>query len=60
VKSALVVAEVHGWFLRRYDARRATEFLSFLDALPAFTVVPLIERNWQSSGRSCHGSAIRI
>jgi predicted nucleic acid-binding protein len=39
VTSALVVAEAHGWFLRRYDARRATEFLSFLDLLPALTVV---------------------
>ena len=39
VTSALVAAEAHGWFLRRYDARRATEFLSFLDALPALTVV---------------------
>jgi predicted nucleic acid-binding protein len=39
VTSALVVAEAHGWFLRRYDARRATEFLSFLDILPALTVV---------------------
>ena len=40
VTSALVIAEAHGWFLRRYDARRATEFLSFLDVLPAITVVP--------------------
>lgn len=39
VTSALVIAEAHGWFLRRYDARRATEFLSFLDAIPALTVV---------------------
>lgn len=39
VTSALAVAEAHGWFLRRYDARRATEFLSFLDALPALTLV---------------------
>jgi len=39
VTSALVVAEAHGWFLRRYDARRATEFLSFVDVLPALTVV---------------------
>jgi predicted nucleic acid-binding protein len=35
----LVIAEAHGWFLRRYDTRRATEFLSFLEALPALTVV---------------------
>ena len=40
VTSALVIAEAHGWFLRRYDMRRATEFLSFLDALPEVTVVP--------------------
>ena len=39
VTSALVIAEAHGWFLRRYDMRRATEFLSFLDALPEVTVV---------------------
>lgn len=39
VTSALVAADAHGWFLRRYDARRAAEFLSFLDVLPALTVV---------------------
>lgn len=40
VTSALVIAEAHGWFLRRYDTRRATEFLTFLDALPGIAVVP--------------------
>jgi predicted nucleic acid-binding protein len=40
VTSALVIAEAHGWFLRRYDARRATEFLAFLDALPKIMVIP--------------------
>jgi predicted nucleic acid-binding protein len=38
VTSALVVAEGHGWFLRRYDQRRAVQFLSFLDALPGLTI----------------------
>ena len=38
--SALVIAEGHGWFLRRYDQRRAVEFLAFLRTLPALTVVP--------------------
>ena len=33
VTSALVVAELHGWFLRRYDIRRAIEALAFLTAL---------------------------
>ena len=32
--SALVIAEGHGWFLRRYDAQRAIQFLAFVDALP--------------------------
>ncbi len=37
--SALVVAEGHGWFLRRYDQHRAVQFLAFLDALPGLTIV---------------------
>jgi len=32
--SALVIAEGHGWFLRRYDQRRAVSFLSFIGELP--------------------------
>jgi predicted nucleic acid-binding protein len=36
--SALVVAEGHGWFLRRYDQRRAIQFLAFLDALPGLAI----------------------
>lgn len=36
--SALVIAEGHGWFLRRYDRQRATEFLAFVEALPDLTI----------------------
>ena len=36
--SALVLAEGHGWFLRRYDQRRALEFLNFVDALPSLAI----------------------
>ena len=36
--SALVLAEGHGWFLRRYDQRRAVEFLNFVDVLPVLTI----------------------
>jgi predicted nucleic acid-binding protein len=36
--SSLVVAEAHGWFLRRYDRHRAIQFLAFIDALPGLTV----------------------
>jgi predicted nucleic acid-binding protein len=37
--SALVIAEGHGWFLRRYDQRRAVEFLNFIDALSVLSIV---------------------
>jgi predicted nucleic acid-binding protein len=38
VTSALVIAEGHGWFLRRYDRHRATQFLAFIESLPVLTV----------------------
>ena len=38
VTSALVVAEGHGWFLRRYDSRRAIQFLNFVNELPKLTI----------------------
>jgi predicted nucleic acid-binding protein len=38
VTSALVVAEGHGWFLRRYDQQRAVQFLSLLDVVPGLTI----------------------
>src|ERR1035438_565944 len=38
VTSALVLAEGHGWFLRRYDRHRAAEFLAFVETLPALTI----------------------
>jgi predicted nucleic acid-binding protein len=40
VTSALVIAEGHGWFLRRYDQRRALQFLAFIHALPGLAVQP--------------------
>jgi predicted nucleic acid-binding protein len=39
VTSGLVLAEGHGWFLRRYDRYRATQFLAFVAALPALKVL---------------------
>jgi len=38
VTSALVIAEGHGWFLRRYDRKRAVEFLAFIEALEPLIV----------------------
>jgi predicted nucleic acid-binding protein len=33
-----VVAEGHGWFLRRYDRNRAIQFLNFIDDLSVLAV----------------------
>ena len=38
VTSPLVVAEGHGWFLRRYDQRRAIQFLGFVSELAQFHI----------------------
>jgi hypothetical protein len=34
----VVVAEGHGWFLRRYDQQRAVQFWAFIGALPSLTI----------------------
>lgn len=39
VTSALMIAEGHGWFLRRYDQHRAMQFLAFIRELPDVAVV---------------------
>lgn len=38
--TALVVAEGHGWFLRRYDRSRALLFLAMIEDMP-ITVAPV-------------------
>lgn len=38
--SSLVIAEAHGWFLRRYDETRALTFLAFLGEAPPLEVRP--------------------
>ena len=35
-----MIAEGHGWFLRRYDQNRAVQFLNFVLELPALTIRP--------------------
>ena len=37
--TALVIAEGHGWFLRRYDRTRALAFLSMVEMLSPLTTV---------------------
>ena len=41
VTSPLVVAEGHGWFLRRYDATRALRFQALIEDLAPLEMLPL-------------------
>ena len=38
ITSALVIAEGHGWFLRRYDVRRSVQFLAFIEEFPTLRI----------------------
>jgi len=51
VTSALVVAEGHGWFLRRYDRRRAVQFLNFIDELSVLTIQKFDREELTKAGR---------
>ena len=51
VTSSLVVAEGHGWFLRRYDRERAIQFLNFIDDLPVLAVQSFDREELQKASR---------
>lgn len=51
VSSALVIAEGHGWFLRRYDQNRAIQFLNFVDELTVLTLQALGKEELAKAGR---------
>lgn len=49
--SALVIAEGHGWFLRRYDPGRAIQFLNFIGELSVLAIQPFDGEAIGKSGR---------
>ena len=51
VTSALVIAEGHGWFFRRYDQNRAIQFLNFIDELTLLTVKQAGKEELAKAGR---------
>jgi predicted nucleic acid-binding protein len=51
VTSALVVAEGHGWFLRRYDQQRAIQFLNFIGELSVLEIQPFDAEELKMSSR---------
>jgi predicted nucleic acid-binding protein len=51
VTSSLVIAEGHGWFLRRYDANRALRFLAFINVLPGVAIRAFDSTELTSAGK---------
>jgi predicted nucleic acid-binding protein len=51
VTSALVVAEGHGWFLRRYDQNRAIQFLNFIGELSVLNIQRFDGEEFRKSSR---------
>ncbi len=49
--SSLVIVEGHAWFLRRYDAQRALEFLSFIGELDMLAIRPFDSEELFKSAR---------
>ncbi|MGQ0650905.1 MAG: type II toxin-antitoxin system VapC family toxin [Betaproteobacteria bacterium] len=39
--SALVIAEGHGWFLKRYDRSRALQFLGLVEDMSPLAILPV-------------------
>ena len=48
ITTALVVAEGHGWFLKRYDIARGLQFLSMIEAMP-LRILPVGEGEQQAA-----------
>jgi predicted nucleic acid-binding protein len=41
VSTALVLAEGHGWFLKRFDRTRALQFVAFIEDLRPLQIIPI-------------------
>jgi predicted nucleic acid-binding protein len=47
--STLVVAEGHGWFLKRYDRYKALQFLGMVDAMTRLRILAVGHREQQAA-----------
>lgn len=50
ITTPLVIAEGHGWFLKRFDITRALQFLNFIDELKCLEVVDVGEKSLKETG----------
>jgi predicted nucleic acid-binding protein len=51
ISTALVLAEGHGWFLKRFDRTRALQFLAFIDDLTPMKIIPVGSEERVAAGR---------
>jgi predicted nucleic acid-binding protein len=51
VTSPLVIAEGHGWFLRRYDRMKALEFMSMLEDMKPLKTLAVGQREQKAAHR---------
>jgi len=49
VSTTLVVAEGHGWFLKRYDRTKALQFLAMVETMNPLKVLPVGIRELEAS-----------
>ena len=45
----LVIAEGHGWFLRRYDSSRALQFLAMIEVMKPLKILAVSARHQAAS-----------
>jgi len=59
VTTTLVVAEGHGWFLRRYDRTRALQFLAMIEAMAPLRIASVGPPNRKAQESCCAATRIR-
>lgn len=48
ITTTLVIAEGHGWFLRRFDSYRALEFVAMVEAMTPLKILGVSRTEWKA------------
>jgi predicted nucleic acid-binding protein len=48
VTTTLVIAEGHGWFLRRFDSYRALDFLALIELMTPLKILAVGKNEWKA------------
>ena len=49
ITSPLVIAEGHGWFLKRYDRTKGLQFLAMVESISALRLIPIDQRDIEAA-----------